>query len=127
MLYIKLFHIMDEVINEKNILNQENPIKYNESLMLLLTNLREKRENVNKNIVSGEEEKSKITKDIHILDERLQKVNGLLDVSISHRNEYDKTIQETEAAYMKILESSRTLLDVLNRETSNLTNKDNEK
>ena len=115
---------MDEVINEKNILSQENPIKYNESLMLLLTNLREKRENVNKKIVSGEEEKSKITKDIHILNERLQKVNTLLEVSITHRNEYDKTIQETEAAYMKILESSRTLLDVLNRETSNLTNKD---
>ena len=118
---------MDEVINEKNILCQENPIKYNENLMLLLSNLREKRETVNKKIVAGEEEKSKITKDIHILDERLQKVNGLLDISINHRNQYDKTIQETEAAYMKILESSRTLLGVLNRETSNLTKKGNEK
>ena len=48
------------------------------------------------------------------------------------RNEYDKTIQETEArsarchvatltfeaAYMKILESSQTLLHVLKRETA---------
>ena len=29
---------------------------------------------------------------------------------VQARNEYDKTIQETEAAYMKILESSQTLL-----------------
>ena len=37
------------------------------------------------------------------------------------RNEFDQTIQETEAAYMKILESSQTLLNVLKRETLNLT------
>jgi hypothetical protein len=36
---------------------------------------------------------------------------------------YDKTVQETEAAYMKILESSQTLLHVLKRETVNLTKK----
>jgi len=39
------------------------------------------------------------------------------------RNEYDQTIQETEAAYMKILESSQTLLNVLKRESINLTKK----
>ena len=42
---------------------------------------------------------------------------------ISSRNEYDKSIAETEAAYMKILESSQTLLNVLKRETVNLTKK----
>jgi len=36
------------------------------------------------------------------------------------RNDYDKTIQETEAAYMKILESSQTLLKVLKRESHSL-------
>ncbi len=35
--------------------------------------------------------------------------------------EFDQTIQETEAAYMKILESSQTLLSVLKRESVNLT------
>ena len=44
-------------------------------------------------------------------------------VQIASRNEYDKTIAETEAAYMKILESSQTLLHVLKRETVNLTKK----
>ena len=37
------------------------------------------------------------------------------------RVEFDQTIQETEAAYMKILESSQTLLSVLKRESVNLT------
>jgi len=39
------------------------------------------------------------------------------------RNDYDKTIQETEAAYLKILESSQTLLTVLKRESMGLTKK----
>lgn len=39
------------------------------------------------------------------------------------RNEFDQTIQETEAAYMKILESSQTLLHVLKRESVNLAKK----
>lgn len=37
--------------------------------------------------------------------------------------EYDRTVQETEAAYMKILESSQTLLHVLKRETVSLSKK----
>ena len=47
----------------------------------------------------------------------------LLLFQIASRNEYDKTIAETEAAYMKILESSQTLLNVLKRETVNLVKK----
>ena len=42
---------------------------------------------------------------------------------VASRNEYDKTIMETEAAYMKILESSQTLLHVLKRESVSLTKK----
>lgn len=54
---------------------------------------------------------------------RLSKINESLARKVQARNEYDKTIQETEAAYMKILESSQTLLHVLKRETVNLTKK----
>ena len=46
-----------------------------------------------------------------------------LQASIAAFAEYDKTIAETEAAYMKILESSQTLLNVLKRETVNLVKK----
>ncbi len=39
------------------------------------------------------------------------------------RIEYEKVIQETEAAYLKILESSQTLLTVLKREAVNIQKK----
>ncbi len=47
------------------------------------------------------------------MTDRLSKINEALARKVQARNEYDKTIQETEAAYMKILESSQTLLHVL--------------
>ncbi|CAF2864708.1 unnamed protein product [Rotaria sp. Silwood2] len=39
------------------------------------------------------------------------------------RTEFGRTISETEAAYMKILESSQTLLNVLKRESHSLHTK----
>ena len=76
-----------------------------------------------KQILKEEEEKSKIQKDLSILTDRLSGINESLVRNIQTRNEYDRTIQETEAAYMKILESSQTLLQVLKRETVNLKKK----
>ena len=69
------------------------------------------------------EEKAKIQKDLAILTERLSKINESLQRKQQARSEYDQTIQETEAAYMKILESSQTLLHVLKRESVNLVKK----
>ena len=88
-----------------------------------IEDLREKREEVNRAILKEEEEKAKIQKDLSILTDRLSKINESLARRVQARNEYDKTIQETEAAYMKILESSQTLLHVLKRESVNLTKK----
>jgi len=85
--------------------------------------LREKREEVNRQILKDEEEKAKIQKDLSILTDRLSKLNEALVKRTQARSEYDKTIQETEAAYMKILESSQTLLHVLKRESLTLTKK----
>jgi Sjoegren syndrome nuclear autoantigen 1 len=65
----------------------------------------------------------KIQREISILSEKLQKINESLARKVQARNEYDKTITETEAAYMKILESSQTLLHVLKRESVSLTKK----
>lgn len=55
--------------------------------------------------------------------EQLHRTNESLSQKIQARNDYDTTIQETEAAYMKILESSQTLLHLLKRETVNLVKK----
>merc|ERR1712083_696549 len=86
---------------------------YNNELVKSVEDLREKREELNR----------QIQKELSILTDRLQKINESLVRKTQARSEYDKTIQETEAAYMKILESSQTLLHVLKRETVNLTKK----
>lgn len=41
--------------------------------------------------------------DLTILTDRLSKINEALARKTQARNEYDRTIQETEAAYMKVL------------------------
>ena len=48
-------------------------------------------------------------------------------IQVAARNDYDKTIHETEAAYLKILESSQTLLTVLKRESVGLSKKGGDK
>ena len=96
---------------------------YNNQLVKCIEDLREKREEVNRQILTEEEEKAKIQKDLAILTERLSKINESLQRKQQARSEYDQTIQETEAAYMKILESSQTLLHVLKRESVNLVKK----
>ena len=61
-----------------------------------------KRDELNKAVLEEEEEKKKIQNDIKILTERLAKINESLSKKMASRNEFDKTIAETEAAYMKV-------------------------
>ena len=61
-----------------------------------------KRDDLQKQILSEEEEKQKLQHDIRILTEKLAKVNESLAKKVATRTEYDKTIAETEAAYMKV-------------------------
>ena len=61
-----------------------------------------KRDELHKSILDEEEEKRKIQNDIRILTERLAKLNESLSKKMASRNEFDRTIAETEAAYMKV-------------------------
>lgn len=75
---------------------------YNNELVKCIEDLREKREEVNRQMLKEEEEKAKIQKDLTVLTDRLSKINEALARKTQARNEYDRTIQETEAAYMKV-------------------------
>ena len=96
---------------------------YNNELVKCIEDLREKREEINRQILKEEEDKAKIQRDLSVLTDRLSNINENLARKVQARNEYDRTIQETEGAYMKILESSQTLLQVLKRETVSLVKK----
>jgi sjoegren syndrome nuclear autoantigen 1 len=71
-----------------------------------------KRDELQRVILTEEEDKHKLENDIRLASEKLAKVNESLAKKITARTEFDRTISETEAAYMKILESSQTLLNV---------------
>jgi len=94
---------------------------HNNELVRCIEDLREKRLEIDRQIREDEQEKAKIQNDIQVLSRRLAQLNESLARKIASRNEYDKVIQETESAYMKILESSQTLLTVLKRETVNIS------
>ena len=96
---------------------------YNNELVKCIEDLREKREEINKQILKDEGDKQRIQTDLSRLTDSLSRINEQLARKVQARNEYDRTIQETEGAYMKILESSQTLLTVLKRETTSLVKK----
>lgn len=66
---------------------------YNNELVKCIEDLREKREEINRQILKEEEEKAKIQKDLSILTARLQKLNESLTRKQQARNEYDRSIQ----------------------------------
>lgn len=81
---------------------------------------REKRDTIVRQIDQEEEEKRKLEIEIDKLTDRHTKLNELLCKRKVKKKHYDKTIEQTEAAYKKILESSHTLLHMLRSEAQNL-------
>ncbi|XP_039312658.1 Sjoegren syndrome nuclear autoantigen 1 homolog isoform X2 [Solenopsis invicta] len=67
-------------------------------------------------IESQEEEKNNLQCEIEKLSCKLTQLNDSLAKRITVRNEYDRTIADTEAAYVKILESSQLLLNMIKKE-----------
>jgi len=98
-------------------------VSYNNQLVKCIDEMREKMDTVTKKIAKLEEEKSKITENITTLTGQLTTVEETLVKNINAKEKYAQTIQETEAAYMKILESSQTLLHVLKREQTKIGKK----
>ena len=98
---------------------------YNNELVKCIEDLCTKRDELHRQIQVEEDERNKVQNDIRILTERLAKINESLSSKLASQHEYDKTIAETEAAYMKILESSQTLLHVLKSEVSKDSGKGN--
>eukprot|EP00878_Enallax_costatus_P005785 GHUV01006066.1.p1 GENE.GHUV01006066.1~~GHUV01006066.1.p1 ORF type:complete len:112 (+),score=24.57 GHUV01006066.1:213-548(+) len=96
---------------------------HNNELVKCIEDLKEKREGILKQIQDEENEKQKIQQELAALTQRLSRINESLARKIDTKNEYDKVILETEAAYLKILESSQTLLTVLKRESVSIQKK----
>lgn len=61
-----------------------------------------KREELNRQVQKEEEEKARLQHDIRVLTEKLSRVNESLARRLAARADFDRTIAETEAAYMKV-------------------------
>ncbi|KAM8803699.1 microtubule nucleation factor SSNA1 [Rhynchonycteris naso] len=93
---------------------------YNNELVKCIEELFQKREELCRQIQQEEDEKQRLQNEVKQLSEKLARVDENLGRKIASREEFDQTIAETEAAYLKILESSQTLLSVLKRQAGNL-------
>eukprot|EP00727_Mastigamoeba_balamuthi_P009019 m51a1_g474 putative sjoegren syndrome nuclear autoantigen 1 homolog (112) ;mRNA; r:196031-196551 len=94
---------------------------YNNELVKYLEDLRDKVQALNQVILREEEERARVQSEMRALQERLDRSNASLERKYAARSEFERTIKETESAYLKILESSQTLLHVLKRESQSLS------
>ena len=85
-----------------------------------IDNIRVGRDDLHEEIIKDEEEKQMIESEIAALTERLNVISDGLLKKYEAQEEFDRTINETEQAFMKILESSQTLLHVLKKEDNQL-------
>ena len=89
----------------------------------MIESIKGQRSDIQQEIAVEEEEKRQIEHQMAMLNERLGEIHASLQRKYATRNEYDRTIQETEGAFVKILESSQTLLHVLKKEGATLSKK----
>ena len=61
-----------------------------------------KRDELSRQIQQEEEEKTRLQHDVRVLTEKLSRVNESLARRLTARADFDRTIAETEAAYMKV-------------------------
>ncbi|XP_032675027.1 Sjoegren syndrome nuclear autoantigen 1 homolog isoform X1 [Odontomachus brunneus] len=95
---------------------------YNQELVKCLEEMKLKRAELQAQIESQEEEKNNLQREIEKMSCKLTLLNDSLAKRIGVRNEYDRTIADTETAYMKvkILESSQLLLNMIKKEAVSL-------
>merc|ERR1712071_151268 len=91
---------------------------YNNELVKCIEDLTSKRDDIQRQILQEEQEKEKIQNDVRLLSERLAKIQESLAKKIQLRNDFDRTLSETEGAYTKILETSQTLLNQVRNKVS---------
>jgi Sjoegren syndrome nuclear autoantigen 1 len=80
--------------------------------------LRDKRDAISRQIAEEEAERARLQQDALALQRRLGLLADSLAKKREARDEYDRVVEQTEAAYAKIVESSHTLLHVLKREAT---------
>lgn len=93
---------------------------YNQELVKGIEALKKRRSAVLQLICKDEELKEELEKQFAIVEAKLSSVRNSLNENLQKKAYYDEAIENSEAAYMKILESSQALLDVVRKEAQTL-------
>ena len=89
---------------------------YNNELVKCLEELCERRNSLQKEINREEQQKQALEGQLSELQAKLAEVDASLSAKLETRERYDRTISESEQAYVKILESSQVLLNVVKKD-----------
>jgi len=93
---------------------------YNNELVRCLEELCSRRQSLQAEIDKEQEEKRQLDQERSRVEERLQAVEEALEHKIKSRAEYDRIIAESEQAYLKILESSQLLVNLVKTKSQDL-------
>lgn len=96
------------------------PRFYNEDLVSLINDIKDKQDAVGKEIEIESEKRDDIQAKIDEEKKRLQHCECRLSKLQQTNEAYARMVNEAEAAYMKIQESSETLMHVLKRESKSI-------
>tara|TARA_A200000159_G_C7296821_1_gene328212 strand:+ start:574 stop:906 length:333 start_codon:yes stop_codon:yes gene_type:complete len=105
-------------------MSKDNLQTSNESIQDYIKELRKKQVEGEKQIEKEEAELKKVQAKIIQYKEKEISIKNSLAKKKAIMSSYVKTIKETEGAFMKILENSKTLLHVIKRENQTVIDKD---
>ncbi|XP_044751150.1 Sjoegren syndrome nuclear autoantigen 1 homolog isoform X2 [Coccinella septempunctata] len=95
---------------------------YNQELVKCLEELKSNRVGLVEIIKREESEQAVLERNISVLQEKLHNIQSKLKYHKQLYDDYTSTIQETEAGFKKILESSQTLLNLVQHQANKLKN-----
>eukprot|EP01134_Creolimax_fragrantissima_P002978 CFRG2978T1 len=88
---------------------------YNNDLVKGISEIKERRRKLEKEVEKDQAESDELHAELAILTGKIDVVKARLDAKQRKLDDVDKKIKQTEGAYLKIIESSQTLLEVLKR------------
>jgi Sjoegren syndrome nuclear autoantigen 1 len=90
---------------------------FNNELVKGVETLRENHYKVTQTLLKQTEEKQELERQIKELNDKLSVLNNDMEVKKKQKCDYEKVIEDTECAYLRIVENSQSLLEKLNKET----------
>ena len=101
----------------KPLSNNKNNI--NETMLNIIKTiekLKSQRDKLNQDIETGYQLKEKIEQQLHLYAEQMQKLADNLEKKQLILNNYDKILNESDSAYLKIVQSAQALLNMVKNE-----------